>query len=102
MARFNDKAHKTDAETQEYVIIIVADHWMKAKDYEAMLKANDIPVAVQEHDEHSAAVMVPNDCLDEAHRVIEAQVAYDNFYDCISEDVEEDFNDLFDDDFYPW
>ena len=103
MVRFDDKANKTEAEPQKFVIVTVADCWKQAKDYEALLKANDIPAILQEQDEHTIsdrdfAVMVPRDCLDEARVCIESLHILDDFCYPILEDEEDD--DDFDEDIY--
>ena len=102
MARRPKKTQKP----QDFVVVTFAEGWEQAKDYEALLKNNDIPAMIKGQTEESTndkavAVMVPEDFLDEAHVVIESQDAYDDFYDSAIEDEDEgDFDsDLFEDDF---
>jgi hypothetical protein len=78
----------------------------QAREREALLKNNDIPTVIKEHDEESTetngfAVLVPEEFIDEAHVIIESQDAYDDFYDFALDDEDDaDFDsDLFDDDF---
>jgi hypothetical protein len=46
------------------------------------------------------AIMVPEECADEATVIIESQDAYDDFYDFALEDDKDDFDvDFFDDEY---
>jgi len=106
MAKRPKKTQKSQAKLQDFVIVTSAEDLEQAKDHETLLKNNDIPAVIKQQDEESAdtsgfAVMVPEECLDEAHVVIESQDAYDDFYDFALEDEDEgDFDtDLFEDDF---
>jgi len=105
MAR-RKKGGRSQAKLQGYVVVIIAEDWDQAKDYETLLKASDIPVVIDEQYNQSTrtneiAVMVPEDFLDEAHVVIESQDAYDDFYDMALDDEDEaGFDeDYFDDDY---
>ena len=108
MAKRSQKNHKSQAKVKDFVVVTFVEDLEQARDYETLLKTNDIPAIINEQDEPSTsvkviAVMVPEDFLDEAHVVIESQDAYDDFYDFELEDEEEeeeDFDaDLFEDDF---
>ena len=106
MAKHSPKGRKPQTKVQELVTVAFADSADQAKDYEAILKSNDIPVIIREQDEQETngkviAVMVPEDFLDEAHVVIESQDAYDDFYDLALEDEDEGDidSDLFDEAF---
>jgi hypothetical protein len=107
MAKRARKTEKSQTNVQELVMVAFAEDWEQAKDYETLLKSNDIPVIIKEQDESDQseakgiAVMVPEEFLDEAHVVIESQDAYDDFYDFALEDEDEgDFDsDIFSDDF---
>jgi len=106
MAKRSQKGRKSQTKVQELVTVAFADSVEQAKDYEAILRSNDIPVTIKEQDEQETndkviAVMVPEEFLDEANVVIESQDAYDDFYDLASEDTDEDDfdNDLFDEEF---
>jgi len=100
MAKHSPKGRKPQTKVQELVTVAFADSADQAKDYETILKSNDIPVIIKEQDEQEAngkviAVMVPWDFLDEAHVVIESQDAYDDFYDLSLEDEDEgDFDSV--------
>ena len=99
MAKRTRKTRKSQTKLQELVVAAFAEDTEQAKDYEALLKTNDIPAMIKELPEQSMAVksiavMVPEDFLDEAHVVIQSQDAYDDFYDLASEDLESsDFDD---------
>ena len=103
MAKRSQKERKSQTRVQELVAVAFADDADQAKDYETVLKSNDIPVIIKEQDKQETngkviAVMVPEDFLDEAHVVIESQNAYDDFYDSALEDADESDldSDLFD------
>ena len=81
--------------TQELVVIATASALDEAKDYETLLKNNEIPAMVKERPNEFGegthyAVYVPDDMADEAHVVIESQDAYDDFYDLGLNDESED------------
>jgi hypothetical protein len=101
------KGHKGGTRVNEYVVVALVDDMEQAREYETLLRLNDIPAVIKEQldggaDNKAVAILVPEDCLDEAHVVIEAQDAYDDLCD-YAMDEEEDFNfdgDLLDDDDY--
>ena len=106
MAKRSKKNRNSQSNLQDFVVVTFVDDIEQAKEYETLLKANDIPAVINEQYEQASgttgiAVMVPEDFLDEAHVVIESQDAYDDFYDFALEDEgDEDFgDDLFDDEF---
>lgn len=109
MAKRSRKNQKSQAKLQGFAVVTFARDLEQAREYESMLKVNDIPAMVDQQYEQSTgtkeiAVMVPEDFLDEAHVVIESQDSYDDFYDLTSEEEEDeediDFDsDLFDDNF---
>ena len=104
MAKRSQKHQKTNTKLQELVIVTTVEDMELAREYETLLKTNDIPAMTKEQPENptgikSVAIMVPEDFLDEAHVVIESQDAYDDFYDLSLEDEDTaDFeNDFLDD-----
>jgi len=106
MTRRPKKTQKSHAKLQDFVVVTIAEGLEQAKNYETLLKNNDIPAMIREQPEQSMsakgiAVMVPEDFLDEAHVVVESQDAYDDFYDLTLEDQDDDDldSDLFEDDF---
>ena len=107
MAKRPKKTQKSQLKPQEFVVVTFAENMEQARDYETLLKTDNIPAVIKEQHEQSmddggVAVMVPEDLLDEAHVVIESQDAYNDFYDISSEDEGEDDydfgSDLFEDD----
>jgi len=106
MTKRSRKDHKAQAnKLQGYVVVTFAEDLGQARDFESLLKVNDVPVIVEEQKDQlgnsEIAVMVPEEFLDEAHVIIESQDAYDDFYDFAVEDEDdEEFGaDAFDDDF---
>jgi hypothetical protein len=105
MAKRSKKTQKSQAKVKDFVVVTFAEDLEQAREYETLLKTNDIPAIITEQNEQEIsnkciAIMVPEDFLDEAHVVIESQDAYDDFYDFALEDEnEEDFDsDIFEDD----
>lgn len=91
---------------KDLVVVTLLGDVDEAREYETLLKLNDIPAVVKEQfdpagESKGVAILVPEDYLDEAHVVIESQDAYDDFYDFALEDEDEiDFDaDMFDDEF---
>ena len=98
MQKRSKKNSKAQAKVRDFVTVTIVEDLGQAREYETLLKVNDIPAVVREQLDPSTntkgiAVMVPEDCLDEAHVVIESQDAYDDFYDfgVEEEDTDEDF-----------
>jgi hypothetical protein len=105
MGKRTRKSQRTQSRLQELVIVATADTAEEAREYEKLLKNNDIPAMVkQQQDEFSEGkrfvVMTPEDMADEAHVIIESQDAYDDFYDSGLDDENEDDSegDIFEDD----
>ena len=106
MRKRMDKNGSGQAEVKDLVVVTLLSDADQAREYETLLKLNDIQAVVKEQfdlngDSKGVAILVPEDYLDEAHVVIESQDAYDDFYDLALEDEDEiDFDaDLFDDEF---
>jgi len=105
MAKRSKKGHKSPVQLQGYIVVTFADDKEQARDYESLLKVNDIPVTVTEQEDQMGnseiAVMVPEEFLDEAHVIIESQDTFDDFYD-FEIDGEDDGafgGDVYEDDF---
>ena len=114
MAKRSRKTQKSKSrnDLKGYVTVALVEDTEQARDYETLLKNEDIPVVIREQkdselgDTTGYAVMVPESVLDEAYVTIETQFASDDFYDFTSADndygdngeLEEDFLD--DDDNY--
>ena len=95
MVKRSKKTQKTQPKLQGFIVVALTKNPEQAKEYETLLKVNDIPVIISEQEEQpigdkDIAVMVPEDCLDEAHVIIESQDTYNDFYDFTSEESEED------------
>lgn len=106
MGKTMDNNDKGQAKLKDLVVLTLLSDLDQAREYETLLKLNDIPAMVKEHvdvEGHSGdvAIMVPEECLDEAHVVIESQDAYDDFYDYALDDEDDiDFDpDDLDDEF---
>ena len=108
MTKRSKKNQKSQTKLKDFVTVTFVEDMEQAREYETLLKVNDIPTIIREQYDpslatRSVAIMVPEDCLDEAHVVIESQDAYDDFYDFALEDesdIETDLdNNLFEDDF---
>lgn len=106
MENHSNKNDRGQARVKEFVVVTFADTMEQAKEYETLLRLNDIPAVIKEQLDGGAeckavAIMVPEDFLDEAHVVIESQDAYDDFYDYSMEEEDGfDFDaDLLDDEF---
>ncbi len=113
MPRRSRKEHKSPllssdrkARGQELVVAAMVDDMEQARDFQALLKSNEIPAMIRHQrddltEQMRFAVMVPEEFADEAHVIVESQDAYDDFYDIGPEAEEEtDLNDeKFDDNF---
>jgi len=98
MVKRSKKTQKMQSKLQGFVVAALTKNLEQAREYETLLKVNDIPAIITEQEEQSMgdkdiAVMVPEDYLDEAHVIIESQDAYDDFYDFASEE-DEDISNL--------
>jgi len=99
------KNGKSQGNLKDVVVVAVVDDIEQAREYETLLRLNDIPAIVKEQvdpagNKTGVAIMVPEDFRDEAHVVIESQDAYDDFYDfTMDEEDDMDFDDdeMFDD-----
>lgn len=99
MAKRSKRTHKGRANPQGFIVVALTKDIDQAREYETLLKVNDIPVIINEVNDQSMgtkdiAVMVPEDRLDEAHVIIESQDSYDDFYDFDTEEEEAEEEDL--------
>jgi hypothetical protein len=88
------KGNKGNMKVKEYVVVAFVDDMEQAREYETLLRLNDIPAVIKEQldggaDGKAVAIMVPEDFLDEAHVVIESQDAYDDFCDYAMDEEDE-------------
>jgi hypothetical protein len=105
MGKRTRKSQRTQSRLQDLVVVATADTAEEAREYEKLLKNNDIPAMVkQQQDEFTEGkrfvVMTPEEMADEAHVIIESQDAYDDFYDSGLDDENEDDSegDIFEND----
>jgi len=103
MAKRNRKQTSAPARVQDYVVVAFAKSEEEAKDYETLLRHDNIPATVKQQlqkDVSNAAfaVMVPEEFADEAYVIVESHDTYDDFYD-MEIDEAEDSDDIFDDNF---
>ena len=106
MNEHSRKSGKGHTKVRDLVVVAFLDDMDQAREYETLLRLNDIPAVIKEQLDPSAdgktvAIMVPEDYLDEAHVVIESQDAYDDLCDfAMDEDEDLDFgDDALDDEF---
>ena len=106
MAKRSRKSQKGQTKLQELTVIATTETSEEAKEFETLLKNNDIPAIVKKQrdelsDSQRFVVMVPEEHTDEAHVIIESQNAFDDFYDSELDEVnEDDFSaDFYDDEF---
>ena len=87
------------------MVVTFAEDAEQAREYEALLKNDDIPVKIHDNTDDvksskSLILMVPEEYLDEAHVIIESQNAYEDFYEFAADDDDESLSvDYFDEDF---
>jgi len=90
---------------KEMVTVAFAEDMELAKQYKKLLHENDIPAGIRsQHDPalsyQGIAVVVPEECLDEAHVIIELHGNMGDFYDIAFHEDEygDSRDDVFDDD----
>jgi hypothetical protein len=97
MPRRAKKTQKTQVKQPELVTVTLAEDIEQAKEYERLLKQNNIPAAI--NDDQGAVnipIVVPAEYLEEAQIVLDSLSAFDDFYDL---DYDEEYDHEFDDDF---
>ncbi len=100
MPRRSKKTENGQTNVQDFVMVSFVEDFEQAKDKEALLKSNDIPATIKQQEDESTsvsgyAVMVPEECIDEANVVVESQDAYDDFYDYALDDEDDEFDSEF-------
>ncbi len=90
---------------KEFATVAFAEDMDLAKEYKQLLNEGDIPAVIKTQQDAGSgfpgiAVMVPEDHLDEAHVLIESQGTYNDFYDMVFNDGDDEFgeDDGYDDD----
>ena len=105
MPKRTRKSSKSQTSTKELVVVAAANSMDEAKDYEALLKNNDIKSVIKKQQDEFTdnlryVVMVQEELADEANVIIESQNSYDDYdLDSDSDDISEDDleGDVFDD-----
>jgi hypothetical protein len=105
MTKRTRKSSKAQTSTKELVVVATANSMDEARDYEVLLRNNDIKSVIKkQQDEFTEdlryVVMVHEDLADEANVIIESQNSYDDYdLDLDSDDISEDDleGDVFDD-----
>lgn len=107
MANRHRKKQESQASLKEFVTVAFAEDMELAKEYKQLLNEGDIPAVIKTQQDAGSgfpgiAVMVSEDHLDEAHVLIESQGAYNDFYDMVFHDGDDEFvsedDDGYDDD----
>jgi len=80
MGKRTRKSQKSQTKVQELVVVATTETMEEAKEYETLLKNNDIPAFAKQQtgevsQDRKFVVMVPEDMSDEAHVIIESQDA---------------------------
>ncbi len=92
-----------DTHEKEFIAVAVVDDLDLASNYKQLLEDNDIPVELEVQDEAdvdaSISVVVPEECLDEAHIVIESENVYEDYFDMTLDDDLDDYSDVADEDY---
>ena len=96
MANSKKNSQSSGTALKELVTVAFAEDAELAAQYKQLLNDNDIPAAVKSKPDQDApfqgiAVMVPEDYLDEAHVIIEAQSSIGDFYDLAFDDDNYDY-----------
>ena len=106
MANRKKKPQNRKTALQELTTVAFAEDTELAKQYKQMLNENEIPVVIKPRADSEPtfpgiAVMVPEEYLDEAHVLIEAESSNETFYDVVYRDdeSEEADEDIFEGDF---
>ena len=91
-----DRKKSKAIEVEELVTVAFAEDMELAKQYQELLRNNEISVQIKRQPEmgqsgfSDIAIMVPEDSLDEAHALISEKASYDDFFDLILDDQEYD------------
>jgi hypothetical protein len=97
MPRRAKKTQKTQVKQPELVTVTLAEDMEQAREYERLLKENNIPAAMNDgQGAVNIPIVVPIEYLEEAQIVLDSLSAFDDFYDL---DYDEEYDHEFDDDF---
>ena len=107
MTKRTRKSSKSQSSTKELIVVATANSMDEAKDYESLLRNNDIKAVIKKQqdeftEDRRYVVMVQEDLADEANVIIESQNSYDDYdmdSDSDADDISEDDleGDVFDD-----
>ena len=80
----NEQNDNSKAALQEYVTVAIAEDIDLANEYRDILARNDIPAVTATQKSYSSAVlgvavMVPENCLEQAQEIIESRQEFDHF-----------------------
>ncbi len=99
------KKRPSSVAVKEMVTVAFAEDMDLAKQYKKLLNENDIPAGIRSQQDpalnyQGIAVVVPEECLDEAHVIIESHGNMGDFYDIAFQEDEygDSRDDVFDDD----
>lgn len=95
----NENLNNPKSALKDYVTVAIADDVDLANDYRDILIKNNIPAVTATQKSYSMAVigiavMVPENLLDQAQRIVESEQDFDNFLDDAFNDSE--WDDLYD------
>lgn len=91
-----DRKNSKATNVEELVTVAFAEDMELAKQYEELLRNNEISVRIKRHPEmgqsgfSDIAIMVPEESLDEAHSLISEKASYDDFFDMMLDDSDYD------------
>jgi len=98
-----EESTAADTPEREYIAVAVVGDLDLASSYKRLLEENDIPtdllVADQEEEDAAFSVLVPEECLDEAHIVIESENVYEDYFDLTQDDDLDTYDDVDDEDY---
>jgi len=95
----NENLNNPKSALKDYVTVAIADDVDLANDYRDILIKNNIPAVTATQKSYSMAVigiavMVPENLLDQAQKIVESEQDFDNFLDDAFNDSE--WDDLYD------
>ncbi|MHC4551496.1 MAG: putative signal transducing protein [Planctomycetota bacterium] len=113
MAKKTSKQMTKATAVKDYVTVAFAEDMDLARQYQQLLADNEIAAVVKRQPEMAQngfsdiAILVPESLLDEAHALISEEASYDDFFDMLFNDSDNDrtdsgYNENFDndDDYY--
>lgn len=86
------KTRKQSTVLKDYVTVALAEDTELAQEYSKLLADHEIPCEIRhmgqsgQGDRAGIAVMVPEECIDEAYVLISEEASYDDFFDAAFHD----------------